>query len=65
MANYEARLDRIEAAIAPKDDFHVLLLLDGETSEPALAGYAERRGITVAEVCGTVVYLSEADARLL
>ena len=65
MPNYEARLDRIEAAIAPKDELHVLLVVDGETNDQALARFAEERGITMAEIRGTVVYLSEDDARLL
>jgi hypothetical protein len=43
MRNYQVRLDRIEAAIAPKDDSHVLLVLDGETNEQALARYANAR----------------------
>ena len=65
MRNYEGRLDRIEAAIAPKDELHVLFVRDGETNERALAAYAEERGITIAEVRGTVLYLSKDDARLL
>jgi len=40
-------------------------VLDGETDEQALARYAEQRGIKPAEIRGTVVYLSEDDARLL
>jgi len=64
MRDYGARLDRIEAAIAPKDDFHVLLVLDGETNEQALARYAEPQGVTMAEIRGTVVYVSEGDTAL-
>ena len=65
MPNYEARLDRIEAAIAPKDELHVLFVRDGETNEQVLTRFAEERGTTMAEVRGTVVYFSEGDARLL
>ena len=65
MGKYQARLDRIEAAIGLQDDFHVLLVLDAEANEQALAGYAEQRGIRPTEVRGTLVYLNDEDARLL
>jgi hypothetical protein len=64
MGNYQARLDRIEAAIAPKDELHVIVVLDGETNEQALARYAEQRRITVAAVRGPVVYITETEARV-
>ena len=65
MGNYQSRLDRIEAALAPKDDFHILMVHDGETNEQALGRFAERRGITIAEVRGTVVYVTRYDAAVL
>ena len=65
MGNYQSRLDRIEAAIAPKDDFHVLMVHEGETNELALARFAGPRGIRPDEVRGTVIYFTEADAALL
>jgi len=40
-------------------------VIDGETSEQSFARYAEQRGITMAEVHGTVFHLSEQDAKAL
>ena len=40
MSNYHSRLDRVEAAIAPKDELIVLIVRDGQTNEGALAAYA-------------------------
>ena len=65
MGNYEARLDRLEAAIAPRDELHLVPVRNGQTNDEALAVYASARGCVVVEVCGTVVYFTSADAALL
>jgi hypothetical protein len=59
--SYADRLDRIEAAIAPTDDFHVVHRRYDETAEQALARYAKARGCAAAEIRGTVVYLTDYD----
>ncbi len=64
MGNYAARLDRIEAVIAPRHDVHVVLMLAGETDDEALARYAQQCGVAVAEVRDPVVYVRFVDAAL-
>jgi hypothetical protein len=63
MSTYQSRLDRIEAAIAPKETLHLVIVKDDETQERALEAYATRRGLTAAEIRGPVIYLTETEAR--
>jgi hypothetical protein len=60
-SDYCHRLERVEAAIAPRNQLVVLVLKDGDSQEDALAAYARAHGLTAAEVGGHVVCLSEAD----
>jgi len=64
MGNYQTRLDRIEAAIAPKDAVHIVPVLDGQTHDHALAAHAVARALKPSEVSSPVVYTTERDLRL-
>jgi hypothetical protein len=59
MGSYEARLERVEAAIAPKEVLYVVFVRDGETNEQALA----RCGIATIDRT-PVLFLAGADAAL-
>jgi hypothetical protein len=63
MKSYEARLDRIEAALAPTHDLHIVTVHVGQTIEEAQQAYATERRLMLAEVRGTVVYLTSYVAR--
>lgn len=64
MANYRARLDRLEEHIAPEERVIVMVVPDGQTQADRLAEYAKAHGVKPSEIRFPVVYLSEADARL-
>jgi hypothetical protein len=61
MGSYQVRLDRIEAAIAPCVERaayrHRVIVQVGETAEHAAAEYAAARGIPVAEVEKSAIYM--------
>ena len=55
MANYQARLDRIEATISPRTEPSFLLVVNniGQTKEQAVEAYAEAHGLTVTDLRAT------------
>ena len=64
MANYRARIDRLEEQIAPEESVIVLVVQDGQTQADVLATFAKARGVKPPEIRVPVVYLSEVDAQL-
>lgn len=63
-ASYADRLAKVEAALAPVVNWHLIPVYDGQTRDEAKAAYAAVRGITLAEVRGTVIFMTEIDMRL-
>ena len=63
-SDYLHRIERVEAAITPTNELHIVPVHDGQTNAGALAAYASVRGYALAEVCGPVVFLADVDLRL-
>jgi hypothetical protein len=69
MANYQDRLDRIEAVLLPQTNALrcVVYVNVGQTEQEAVVAYAEARGLTIAEVNANMIcvhFVSAADSRL-
>lgn len=64
MANYQARLDRIEAEIAPDPTMHLVWVNRDETNEQAAERYAVAHGLPVAKALARAAFLSWRDAKL-
>ena len=65
MANYQARLDRLEETIAPRRGSpHCVFAELGQSNDDAIAAYAARIGIAAAEVHANVILARWASAPL-
>lgn len=60
MGNYQARLDRLEEAVAPRPrrGEHVVTVLHGQTEDEAVGMYAQARGLVPADVrAGNILWV--------